>query len=184
RYRAVYISKTSKLTGIPQTSIISAVEQQARTNKNRAKKAEQKAFLTPVRDVVNPDAMKLPREEKAERGLICFLYHNPEKLEKLQNAVSGKFVTEFNKRVYDFLVKLCQNGSQPDFSAFNEEFNAYEMGRIREIIGNEMFAYDENAARDFIKVLNDHKENAAKKSPEEMTADDFELLARKLKEKK
>lgn len=180
--RAVYISKTAKLTGIPQTSIIAAVEQQARTNKYRAKKAEQKALLTPVRDVVNPEAMKLPREEKAERGLICFLYHNPEKLEGLQSAVNGKFVTEFNKRVYDFLAKMCQNGSQPDFSAFNEEFNAHEMGRIREIIGNEMFAYDEIAARDFIKVLNNHKENAAKKSPEQMTADDLEQLARKLKE--
>lgn len=183
--RAVYISKAAKITGIPQSSITTAVEQQARSNKNRAKKDEQRAFLRPVRDSVNPDTAKLPREEKAERGLICFLFHNSEKLEKLQRELGGaEFVTDFNKRVYNFLAQMCQTASQPDISAFNEEFNAQEMGRIREIIEDTVFAYDEDAVGDLIKALKEYKESAGEKPAEDMTAEDLTLLRQKLKEKK
>ena len=183
--RIVYISKVADKTGIPQSSITAAVEQQAKKNSYNAKKAEQKAFLRPARDNLNPEAMKLPREEKAERGIICFLYHNPEKLEKLQNALTGEFVTAFNKKVYEMLARMCQNASQPELSAFNEEFNAFEMGRIREITENMMFAYDEDAVfGDLVTTLNEYKNQAEEKRAEDMTDDELRALTESLKEKK
>lgn len=183
--RAVYISRAAKLTGIPQANITAAVEQQTKRNRSRARRDEQKTFLRPARDVVNPAAAKLPREEKAERGLICFLFHNPEKLAKLQRELDGTgFVTEFNKRVFEFLSQLCASSQQPDISALNEEFNPQEMGRIREMIDDMTFAFDEDAAGDLIKVLKDHKESAGEKPAEEMTAEDLSLLAQRLKETK
>lgn len=183
--RAVYISRAAKITGIPQSSVTAAVEQQVRSNRYRAKKDEQKAFLRPARDSVNPAAAKLPREEKAERGLICFLFHNPEKLEKLQKELGEDgFVTDFNKRVYELLAEICKTSQQPDISALNKEFNAQEMGRIREIIEDTTYAYDEGAVGDLIKALKEYKESAGEKSAEEMTAEDLSLLAQKLKEKK
>lgn len=182
--RAVYISKASKQTGIPQTSITAAVEQQAKSNRYKAKREEQKAFMRPARDNLNPDAVRLPREEKAERGIICFLYHNPEKLAKIQSGLRGEFVTAFNKRVYDFLAKMCENGSQPDLSAFNEEFNGLEMGRIREITEDKTFAYDEDTLSDYIDVLNEYKKHAKDKPAEEMTDDDLLAFTQSLKEKK
>ena len=182
--RAVYISKVSKQTGIPQTSITAAVEQQAKSNRYKAKKDEQKALMRPQRDNLNPDALKMPREEKAERGIICFLYHNPEKLEKIQNALKGKFVTDLNKRVYEFLAKTCENGSQPELSAFNEEFNGLEMGRIREIMDDKTFAYDGDAVRDLINVLNEHNAHAEDKRAEDMSDEDLLAFTESLKEKK
>ena len=182
--RAVYISKVSKQTDIPQTSITAAVEQQAKSNQYKAKRNEQKAFLRPQRDKVNPDALKIPKEEKAERGIICFLYHNPEKLTKLRNALSGGFVTDLNKRVYDFLVKLCENGSQPELSAFNEEFNGPEMGRISEIIGDDIYAYNEEAVlRDLVNTLNEYAKHAEDKRAEDMTAEELLAFTDSLKEK-
>lgn len=183
--RAVYISKAAKLTGIPHATIESAVSQQLKRNFRRAKKDEQNGFLRPTRDAINPASAKLPREEKAERGLICFLFHNPEKLEKLQKELGEDgFVTDFNKRVYKFLAKICQTSQQPDISALNEEFNAQEMGRIREIIEDATFAYAEDAVGDLIATLKEYKESAGEKPAEEMTPEDLRRLAQKLKEKK
>ena len=182
--RAVYIARAAKQTGLPQENISTAVESKVKSNKRKAKKEEQKSFLVTARDNINPTAVKLPREEKAERGIICFLFHNPEKYPDIQNALHENFVTDFNKKVYDFLAKLCQSGLQPDISAFNEEFNGFEMGRIKEITEDKTFAFDENALRDFINVLNEYKDSAAEKPAEEMTGDDLNMLAQRLKEKR
>ena len=182
--RAVYILRASKQTGIPQENIASAVESKVKSQKYKAKKEMHKSFLSTARDNINPVSVKLPREEKAERGIISFLYHNPEKLAKIQNALRGDFVTDFNKKVYDFLANICQNGLQPDISVFNEEFNGSEMGRIKEITSDETFAFDEDALNDFINVLNEYKESTKEKSVADLTDDDMRLLVQKLKEKK
>lgn len=182
--RAVYISKVSSLTGIPQMSVVSIVDERVKIKRYTAKKAEQKSFARPARDNVNPQAVNLPREEKAERGLICFLYHNPEKLQMLQNGLCGGFVTDFNKKVYGFLTKLCQNGIKPDLCVFNEEFNGIEMGRIREIIEDKTFAFDEDAAGDLVNVLNEYNRRANDKPAGEMSSEELLLLAQSLKEKK
>ena len=183
--RAVYISKVSRQTGIPQQSIESAVRKQMGINKGKAKKAQQQMLIQPQRDIVNPASMKLPKEEKAERGILCFLYHNPEMLSKIQSALIGGFVTDFNKRVYEFLAGLCSNGSNPDVSAFNEVFNGQEMGRIREIISDKVYANNKEAVMgDLINVLNGYYKHAEVKRAEDMTDDDLLALTERLKEKK
>lgn len=182
--RAVYISKAAKQTGVAQAVITSAVEQRAKFDRAKARREQQKEFLRPLRDSVNPDAVKLPREEKAERGIIGFLYHNPEELERLQKALPDGLATEFNSRVYDFLAKHCQNSEMPGLSAFNEEFNGHEMGRIKEIIEDKTFAYDKDAMRDLINVIKEYKARAGEKSAADMTGDELLRFADSLKEKK
>lgn len=182
--RAVYISKAAKLTGIPQESIASEVDRQLKINSRKAKNEEQKALSRPMRDNVNPDSVKLPKEEKAERGIICFLFHNPEKLSKLQSMLKAEFVTALNKRIYEFLVNVCQSGSQPDLSAFNEEFNGAEMGRIREIVEDKTFAYNKDALNDFINVLNNYKDHTNEKSAADWDKDELLAFQKRLKEKK
>lgn len=182
--RAVYISKAAKLTEIPQESLSSAVDRQLKSNSRKSKSEEQKALSRPVRDSVNPDAVKLPKEEKAERSIICFLFHNPEKLPKLQGMLHTEFVTALNKRIYEFLANVCQSGAQPDLSAFNEEFNGAEMGRIREIVEDKTFAYDVDALNDFINVLNDYKEHINDKPAANWDKDELLAFQKSLKEKK
>ena len=133
---------------------------------------------------MNPDAVKLPREEKAERGIICFLYHNPEKLSSIKTKLQGEFVTNLNKRIFEFLENICADGAKPDLALFNESFTGAEMGRIREITEDKTFAYDETALGDFIKVLNDYKESAQEKSAVDMTDSELRLFAESLKEKR
>lgn len=183
--RAIYISKAARVTDILQASLTSSVDRQRAINGKKVRREEQKVLQRPARDAVNPEAMKIPREEKAERGIICFLYHNPEKLDKIEKELTGGFVTGLNKRIFDFLAKMCANGFEPSLSPFNEEFNGAEMGRIREITEDGISAHDEEALRDYIKVLNEYKERAGEKKPAEMSGDELLRLTRGLlKEKK
>lgn len=183
--REVYISRAARISDIPADTVRRAVDAQIRKNGFYAKKRETGELIHPNRkDTVNPDALKTPREEKAERGIISFLFHNPEKLESVEKRLSGGFVTEFNKSVYEFLAKQLKMGLSPDISAFNEEFDSAQMGRITGIVNDAAFAFDEAALNDYIEVLNRFSEKKEQKEASEMTNDELLKFAASQKEKK
>lgn len=183
--RNVYISRAARLSDIPADTVRVAVEAEMKRRKRKNDRDFRRELIHPRNsDKINPDAYKMPREEKAERGIICALYHNPEKLDKILEKLSGGFVTDFNKRVFSHLVKLVRNGTTPDISLFNEEFESAEMGRITAIVSDTMLAYDNDALEDYIKTLNEYSANAARKDAASMTDDEMLRLAQELKEKK
>lgn len=183
--REVYISRAARMCDIPADTVRRAVDSQIRKNGFYAKKRETGELIHPnKKDTVNPDALKTPREEKAERGIICFLFHNPEKLESVEKRLSGGFVTEFNKNVYEFLAKQLKMGLSPDISAFNEEFDSAQMGRITGIVNDAAFAFDEAALSDYIEVLNRFNEKKEQKQAKDMTLDELRKFAASQKEKK
>lgn len=183
--REVYISRAARLCDIPADTVRHAVDAQTRKNGFYAKKRETAELIRPnKKDTVNPDALKAPREEKAERGIISFLFHNPDKLESVEKRLTGGFVTEFNKNVYEFLAKKLKMGLSPDISAFNEEFDSAQMGRITGIINDAAFAFDEAALNDYIEVLNRFNEKKEQKQASEMTDDELLKFAASQKEKK
>lgn len=181
--RAVYISRAARESSIPAETIKTAVEREISRNRGRANK---QLHAVPKRapDKINPDALKTPKEEKAERGIICYLYNNPEALENISSKLKTDFVTFFNKRVYEFLVKTLENGEEADISVFNEEFDAREMGRIIQIVTDTTFANDKTALADFIDVLNNYEKGADEKQYAEMSDEEMLALARKLEERK
>lgn len=183
--REVFISRAARMCDIPADTVRRAVDSQIRKNGFYAKKRETGELIHPnKKDTVNPDALKTPREEKAERGIICFLFHNPEKLESIEKRLSGGFATEFNKNVYEFLAKQLKMGLSPDISAFNEEFDSAQMGRITGIVNDATFAFDEAALSDYIEVLNRFNEKKEQKQAEDMTLDELLKFAASQKEKK
>lgn len=182
--RAVYIRKAARESDIPADTIKSAVEQEISRSKGKAKWKQQNEALRPAPDKINPDALKMPKEEKAERGIICYLYHNPEALVKISTRLTGGFVTSFNKHVYEFLAKMLASGENPDISLFNEEFDARGMGRIIQIVTDNTFANDKTALADFIDVLNNYGKTPNDNQYGEMSDEDLLRLAQELKEKK
>lgn len=182
--RAVYIGRAARESSIPSDTIKAMVEREVSRNRGKAKWQQQHAAQRRQPDKINPDAMKMPREELAERGVICYLFNNPESLKDISERLSGGFATAFNKRVYEFLAKNAENGAELDISMFNEEFDAREMGRIIEIVNDNTFANDKAALADFIDVLNDHGKASEQKQYGEMSDDDLLEMARLLKEKK
>ena len=183
--RSVYISSVARSCEMPADTIKSAVSSQMRKNKYVRNKREKSELIRPnQKDALNPEALKAPREEKAERGIICFLYHNPDKLKIIEERLKGNFATEFNKKVYDFIAKRLKNGFAPDISAANEEFDSAQVGRITGIVNDTAFAFDEAALNDYIDVLNRFNETKNQKQANEMTNDELLKLAASQKEKK
>ena len=179
--RAVYISKVAKNTGIPAETITGIVNREMRRSKRREYSAQQSAAIRGTFDKINPDSRKFPKEERAERGIICFLYHNPDRLGWLSERLTGEFLTVFNKKVFEFVKKLIQSGIEPDISLFNEEFEPSEMGRITEMISDGKFADNLDVVGDFVKVINESAA-PAQKDPREMTAEDLLNIVQKTKE--
>lgn len=183
--RNVYISRAARLSDIPAQTVRTAVDGEIARRKRRSDRDFRRELIHPGNnDKINPEAYKLPREEKAERGIICALYHNPEKLDRILGKLTGGFVTNFNKRVFDHLAKMVRNGITPDISLFNEEFAGGEMGRIVATVSDDMLAYDNDALQDYINTLNEYSAGAARKDAASMTDDDMRRLAEELKEKK
>lgn len=184
--REVYISRTAETAGIPADTVRFAVNSEIDRMKKRNKRDEYRNLISPRNtDKVNPQSAKLPREEKAERGVICFLYHNPDKLQNIEKELTGGFVTDFNRRVYDYMRNRLKQGESLEMAAFNEEFDGAEMGRITGILNDfAAFSHDMNALADYIKILNDHSESEKYKNAGSMSADELLAMVQKQKENK
>ncbi len=183
--REVYTARAARAAGIPAEAVRTAVKAETVRLGKRAQRDKEREIIRPRNtDKINPESYKLPKEEKAERGIISVVYHNPERLGQVKRELKGGFATEFNKRVFSAMEKMLENGSAPDISLFNEEFAGEEMGRITSIVNDDLFAYDFGALEDFIGILNEHYSAANEKLPGEMDTNDLLLFQQKMKEKK
>ncbi len=184
--RAVYVSKAAETARVPSETVRYAVESEIARQKKKSDRDEYRTLISPRNtDKVNPEAAKLPREEKAERGIICFAFHNPEKLAVLRKKLPGGFATDFNRRVFEFMEQKHNSGENLTGGMFNEAFTTEEVGRIYGTLNDfSQFANSEEAVNDYIKVLNEYHDNINQIEAGSMTEDDLLSLAQKLKEKK
>lgn len=184
--RAVYVSKAADTAKVPADTVRYAVDSEVSRRKKKSARDEYRSLISPRNtDKVNPEAAKLPREEKAERGLICYAFHNPDKLASLRKRLAGGFATEFNRRVFEFMEQKQNSGANFDASMFNESFSTEEVGRIFGTLNDfSMFANSEDIINDYIGVLNEYYENTNQIEAGGMSGDDLLKLAQKLKEKK
>ncbi len=184
--RDVYISRAAEKAGVPADTVRFAVKSEMNRNQRRDKRDEFRNLVSPRNnDKINPQSAKLPREEKAERGILCFLYNNPDKLEYIEKNLTGGFVTDFNKRVFDCIKGRISRGETLDMTGFNEEFESAEMGRITGIMNDfAAFSHDMGALGDYINILNNYSESSRNINAGSMSADELLAFAQKQKEKK
>ena len=184
--RDVYISRTAETARIPAETVRFAVNTEIKRQSRRNERDEFRNLVSPRNnDKINPQSAKLPREEKAERGILCFLYHNADKLEYIEKNLKGGFVTEFNRRVFESMKNRICRCESLDITGFNEEFDGAEMGRITGILNDfAAFAHDIQALGDYIKILNEYSESVNNTNAGSMSADELLAFAQKQKEKK
>lgn len=176
--RTVYISEAARLTGEQSSVIASLVKDRMRRNGYAERREEERRLIrgATVRDPINPDAMKYPIEEKAERGIIAFLFHSPDRLTGIEKKLSEEdFPTEFNRKLYVFIRDRIKSGESLDISSIGGEFTADEVGRIIGICKQgDMLPYSLGRLEEYIAVLIKHRESKNRKSAAEMS--DEELL--------
>ncbi len=181
--REVYISKICSEQNISREIIKAQIDALIKKRINTEKKLETTAIFSHVQkqDKINPEAVKFPKENKAEMGLIAYLFFNPDKLDYVLSKLEPeKFVTSFNRKVYEKLAKTIKNSPDFSLSSLNSEFDVDEMGKISEIIAkNKDIAISEKEANDYINVLLGHKNNTAANS--DLSDEDFINLVNEIK---
>lgn len=181
--RTVYISEAARLSGLQVTSVTSIVKDQIKKNSYYQKKEQEKKLIRPdvKRDTINPDSVKYPLEEKAERGIIAFLFHSPERLIDVEKKLNEEdFPTEFNRRIYNFIKNRLKNNESIELSSIGGEFSAEEVGRITGICREaDMLPYSIPRLDEYINVLLKFREGKTQKPISEMTDEDAMAIIEK-----
>ncbi len=177
--RMVYCSETASATGQSASAIQALVKEKARKNRFFEQRETEKKLIRgeTKRDAINPDAVKFPAEEKAERGIIAYLFHSPDMLKEVEKSITAEdFPTAFNRKVFVSAANCIKSGANLEISSIGGEFTAEEMGRITGICKQgDMLPYSRDRLRDYISALVKLREHKDERPVSEMTDD--ELLA-------
>lgn len=183
----IYISKISQEQGISKM----AVEQEVKSIIKKEIAAQNKkewqrtiTFTNRPRDEINPEANAHPKEAQAESGIIYYLLNNPDACGDIASRLPAeKFVTDFNRRIYESLVRKINNLEDCSVSSFNDEFSPDEVGRITGIIDKfDKLSVDHNVVGDYINVLLNY--NGSKNEKTEQSDDDFLKMIEKMRSQK
>ncbi|MDE6780256.1 MAG: DNA primase [Ruminococcus sp.] len=132
--REIYISRTSKKCDIPVDVLklhINGILQNSRKQQADNVWKETKSSVIRKNDDINPEAVKFPKEARAEENIIRFLLRHPEEYQDIQNRILPEnFVTPFNKRVYAAILECIRNTGNFSVSMLAGNFTPDEMGRI------------------------------------------------------
>ena len=87
-----------------------------------------------LRDPVNREATVHRREVVAEEVIISYLAANPEYYKVLKDALPPeRFVTDFDRRVYTYIMQHIGSGTDWSLGTMSEEFSFEEVGSISRI---------------------------------------------------
>lgn len=161
--RDVYISKVAKENEISIDVLRSQIDAEIKKNINIDKKKEWQAIRSKTfyADRIVPESSSLPKQVKAEEGILAYLFRFPDKTETVLHHINSEhFITDFYRRVFTSFCKKMQNYSNFSLSMFGDEFTDEEMGRITGIEAkNREIIITEKNLKDFIDILIDYKNN-------------------------
>ncbi|MGN1133432.1 MAG: DNA primase [Oscillospiraceae bacterium] len=184
--REVYISQVADEIGVDKKSVALEVNHLI-SNKIKADKKrndrELVNFSANRRDNINPEAAEHYKESKAEMGIIYYIWQNPDSCGEILSRLSPeKFVTSFNRRIYEFITAKIQNNEDYTISSFNSEFSPDEVGKITSIFENcRNIGIDSNVVNDYIDLLLNYKQ---KQTSVDMSDEEFVELFKELQNNK
>lgn len=184
--RDIYISKVAQEQGISKQSINAEIDYIMRRRAKNREKQEWRNIqsFTNRRDRLNPEAASHPKENIAEQEIIYFLLCNPDFCRDIsQKLPPEKLVTQFNRRVYESLVRKIMNDEDCSVSSFNDEFSPEEVGKITSILSEyEDKGVDRAVAYDCVETLLKYQPEKPKAA--EMNDDDFLNFYQKIRKDK
>lgn len=181
--RDVYISKTAKMADVSIEILRAQVNDEIRKNINVDRKKEWQAIRSKpyFTDKLVPESAKAPRQVKAEKGILAYLFKFPDKIKYTESLITPDyFITEFYRRVYVYYCEHAWDNENFSVSSFVGEFTDEEMGRI---VGIEAeyreITITEHNLNDYINILTDYKNK-----PSSVESDDDLVNIIKAKRKK
>ena len=135
--RDLYGHRVAEELGVQYQLLEQEIKNSARREYYRKQKKQTQEMLrfADRRDPLNPQAAAHPGEANAEELLICYLYNNPDYYpEIVKICPPEKFVTEFNRRVYEFICSSMETMRDHSVSSMNEQFTPEEIGAVTRIL--------------------------------------------------
>ena len=111
--RDVYAGKLSQETGVGKESILDTAQRlsQRERNKERKQLVKSQSEVAEVKGTRNPEARSHMRAALAEEGVLCYLFLHQDRCEALERDLPPeKFVTGFNRRLYQILLGKTRQG--------------------------------------------------------------------------
>lgn len=186
--RMVYVSDTAKLCGLSSAEIEKAVEDRRRYRAYSAKKEERRELISPKtssRQSAGSNTYYTP-EQKAERGIIAFMFHSPDMLARVEAKLTPEdFPTEFYRNLFVCVSERIKKGVSTELSSIGDEFSAQDVGKITGMINeNNLLPYQKERLNEYIRVLEKNRDRYGGKAPKEMTNDELLLQMEKLRKEK
>ncbi|MBQ3046002.1 MAG: DNA primase [Clostridia bacterium] len=177
--RDIYSTRLSNELGVSADSIKAQIKSAEgklrRLEESRKHKEEMAAIEKSFEDKNNPERAANLKAARAEETLIASFMRNPDFYNKLKERISPEdFVTAFNRRIMQSLVKALENGIEPNLSAFSADFTPEEMDSVTRIfhlsstLGNTL-----RECEDCIEVL---KDKSSQKITDTSSMSDEEFL--------
>lgn len=156
--REVYASKVSEKIDVQKSVVISQIAARrkvfAKSDLKREFKKIQKN-ISGLHDKVNTQKNSHLRASYAEEALISYVMHNQDLAEKITKKIlPDKFVTNFNRKVYAYIVDRLQNNKSVNIIDFSRDFSEAELSKIMKMF----LSYDTNSGninlvQDYIDVI-------------------------------
>ncbi len=134
----IYATRLSNELGVSVESIKAQLKaasaRQRRLEESRKRTETEEMLAKSNEDKNNPERSKNLRAAKAEETLIASFMRNPDFYNKLKEKISAdNFVTAFNRRVFECLIKGLESGMEPNLSLFSADFTPDEMDSVTRI---------------------------------------------------
>ena len=184
--RMVYISDTARICSMTPGEIEKAVEERRRYKSYSMKQQERRELINPVRKRSGGENLGRSPEDKAQRGIIAFLFHSPDMLKKIEERLTYEdFPDENYRNMYNAVAARIKNGISLDISSIGDEFSAEQVGRIMGIISeHNLLPYQKERLNEYITVLEKRRDKYGGKKPEEMSESDMLERMEKLRREK
>ncbi|MBR3819533.1 MAG: DNA primase [Clostridia bacterium] len=134
----IYATRLSNELGVSVESIKAQLKtasvRQRRMDEAKKRTETAEMLLKSNEDKNNPERAKNLGAAKAEETLIASFLRNPDFYNKLKEKISpDDFVTAFNRRIFECLIKGLDSGLEPDLSMFSADFTPDEMDSVTRI---------------------------------------------------
>lgn len=185
----IYTAKLAEELGVNKDAITQQVQRfynkRSRDNRIRVQR-EIRDTLAAKNDRINIEKAANLKAANAEEALIAIIMYDPGTAMKIfRKLPPEKFVTSFNRKVYEILKQRAENGYDFTLTDISGEFSNDEISSITRIIASHPREINPDEASDVcIRVLEDE---AQKMTPEQIANADAQTLReqiQKLKEKK
>lgn len=185
----IYASKLSETVGVDKATILSQINKEHKKHLRLQTKKQFKEIqqnLSAQNDSINKEKHTNLRSATAEEHIIAFMILNPNLIKNINDKLTSEnFSTNFNKRVYKFILEKFEKNNCISISDFRDEFKDDEISKITSYLAREnQTLSDLTSAFEYIDIILQESDKLTGEKLNDASSDVILEYIGKLREKK